>query len=266
MSTSSKGGMAFRCENVSHTYETRSGPIVALENVSFGAGPEQFVCIVGPSGCGKTTLLKIIAGLTPPTEGRVEFSSAAGAAGPHSALVFQEHGLFPWMSVVDNVAFGLEMRGVSRQERHRRALEFIDRVGLAAFAGNYPHELSVGMSQRAAIARAFVSDPQMLLMDEPFGALDVQTKLILEEELLRIWKDHRKLVVYVTHDIEEAVLLGDRVLVMSGRPGCICEDIPIDLPRPRALRDKGRPEVVELTWRIWGMLEDEVRRSLQVRS
>jgi NitT/TauT family transport system ATP-binding protein len=255
--------VTLRCESLSKEYVTRSGPITALRDVDLQVQPGEFVCIVGPSGCGKTTLLKLIAGLIRPTQGKVIFDTGEDSQRPRSALVFQEHGLFPWMTVLDNVAFGLRMQGVPRRDRNRKAASFMDRIGLCAFAANYPHALSMGMSQRAAIARAFVTDPRMLLMDEPFGSLDVQTKLVLEEELLRVWKDHRRMVVYVTHDIEEAVLLGDRVLVMSRRPGHIRADIPIPLDRPRALRDRGRPEVVALTWQIWEMLEDDVRQALE---
>jgi NitT/TauT family transport system ATP-binding protein len=170
------------------------------------------------------------------------------------------------MTVLDNVAFGLEMQRVGQQERNDRARSFIEKVGLASFAHSYPHELSVGMSQRVGIARAFVADAQILLMDEPFGSLDTQTRLVLQEELLRIWKDNQKLIVYVTHDIEEAILLGDRVLVMSGRPGRIREDIPIPLGRPRDLSARDDPEVTEIKWHIWKMLEDEVRKSLWIPS
>jgi NitT/TauT family transport system ATP-binding protein len=169
------------------------------------------------------------------------------------------------MSVVDNVAFGLERQALTRDERRLRAREFIGRVGLAPFADGYPHELSVGMRQRVGIARAFVADPQILLMDEPFGALDAQTKLVLQEELLRIWSGQRKAVVYVTHDIEEAVLLGDRVLVMTGRPGRIREEIDVPLPRPRDLLDREHPAVREIRRHVWGLLESEVRSSLSIR-
>ncbi len=256
--------MRFECHNLCKVYLTRDGSVTALDGVTFAAEQEEFVCIVGPSGCGKTTLLKLIAGLLEPTVGRITFDSDAADGRLRSALVFQEHGVFPWMTVLDNVAFGLEMQGVGRQDRYARARAFIRKVGLSAFANNYPHELSVGMRQRVGIARAFVADPQVLLMDEPFGSLDAQTKLVLQEELLRIWKDNRKLVVYVTHDIEEAVLLADRVLVMSGRPGRIREEIQVPLGRPRNLSDRERPEVVEVKLRIWGMLEDEVRQGLEM--
>jgi NitT/TauT family transport system ATP-binding protein len=261
---SSISPMRFECEHLSKTYQTRNGIVPALEDVIFSVTGQEFVCIVGPSGCGKTTLLKLIAGLLEPTSGQIVFNAEPADGRPRSALVFQEHGLFPWMTVLDNVAFGLEMRGMGRQERRDQARAFVEQVGLASFANSYPHELSVGMRQRVGISRAFVADAPILLMDEPFGSLDAQTRLVLQEELLRIWKDHQKLVVYVTHDIEEAVLLGDRVLVMTGRPGSIREEIPIPLPRPRALSAKEQPEVMEIKWHIWKMLEDEVRKSLWI--
>jgi len=254
----------FECQHLCKAYQTRNGVVPALEDVTFGVGEQEFICIVGPSGCGKTTLLKLIAGLLEPTSGRIIFAVEPPDGRLRSALVFQEHGLFPWMSVLDNVAFGLEMQGVRRLERRRRARAFIEQVGLASFANSYPHELSVGMSQRVGIARAFVADAPILLMDEPFGSLDAQTKLVLREELLRLWKDDQKLVVYVTHDIEEAVLLGDRVLVMTGRPGSIREDIPIPLGRPRDLSAREQPEVTEIKWHIWKMLKEEVRKSLWI--
>jgi ABC-type nitrate/sulfonate/bicarbonate transport system ATPase subunit len=183
---------------------------------------------------------------------------------PANALVFQEHGLFPWMPVLANVAFGLEMRGIAKAERQQRALAFLETIGLADFARSYPHELSMGMRQRVAIARAFLTDPRLLLMDEPFNALDSQIKLLLQEELLRIWKLNRKMVLYVTHDIDEAVLLGDRVLVMSGRPGRIIDEIEVPLERPRDLRDREAPEFRRLTWRVWERIETEVRRGLRL--
>ena len=254
--------MGLNCQNLCKTYRTRNGAIPALEDVTFSAREHKFVCIVGPSGCGKTTLLKIIAGLLEPTSGHVTFG-AEPSNGKHSnALVFQDHGLFPWMNVLDNVAFGLETQGVKRKERHDRARAFIEKVGMASFAHSHPHELSVGMRQRVGIARAFLANPQMLLMDEPFGSLDMQTKLVLQEELLRIWRDHPKLVVYVTHDIEEAVMLGDKVLVMTGLPGRIREEIPIMLGRPRDLSNREQPEVIKTKWHIWDILKDEVRKGL----
>ncbi|MFO7958040.1 MAG: ABC transporter ATP-binding protein [Candidatus Brocadiia bacterium] len=257
--------MLFECQNLRKSFSTRNGPILALEDVTFRAEREEFLCIAGPSGCGKSTLLKVIAGLLTPSAGSLSFDGSRPEKGLRTALVFQEHGLFPWMTLLDNVAFGLEMQGVPRRERRTRAREFLGKVGLQTFADNYPHQLSVGMRQRANIARAFLADPQILLMDEPLGSLDAQTKVVLQEELLRIWKQHRKLVVYVTHDIREAVLMGDRVLVMSGHPGRIREQIEVPLGRPRDLTEPADPAVNKLVRHIWEMLREEVRDALWMK-
>lgn len=252
----------FTCSGLSHRFSASRGDVLALDGVNFRAEPGEFVCIVGPSGCGKTTLLRIIAGLLQPSGGSLQFDGHR--THPRNGLVFQEHGVFPWMTVLDNVAFGLEMRGVPRAERRERARVFIDRVGLGRFANSFPHQLSVGMRQRVGIARAFVADVPLLLMDEPFGSLDAQTKLVLQEELLQIWRDDQKLVVYVTHDIEEAVHLGDHVLVMTGRPGTVREHIRVPFGRPRDLTP-GQPQVTEIALHIWRLLEEEVRRGLSIR-
>jgi NitT/TauT family transport system ATP-binding protein len=257
--------VGFSCAGLSHGFSGTAGYVEALDEVSFRAEPGEFLCIVGPSGCGKTTLLRIIAGLQETTEGSVQFDGYPESGRPRNALVFQEHGVFPWMNVLDNVAFGLEMHGLSRAERRERAFVFIERVGLAAFSSSYPHELSVGMRQRVGIARAFVADVPVLLMDEPFGALDAQTKLVLQEELLRIWSADQKLVVYVTHDIDEAVRLGDRVLVMSGRPGKVRESLVVPLERPRDLTP-GQPEAMKVSLHIWELLKNEVRDGLSIRA
>jgi NitT/TauT family transport system ATP-binding protein len=257
--------LGFHCEQVASVYETRRGAVQALRDVTFGARGHEFVGIVGPSGCGKTTLLRILAGLQQPTSGRVLFEDGGGSGRPRSALVFQEHGTFPWMTVLDNLAFGLEMRGVPLAERRARARDFADLLGLGSFTHHYPGDLSVGMRQRVDIGRAFVSDAPVLLMDEPFGALDAQTKWILQEELLRIWQTDRKLVVFITHDIDEAVRLSDRVLVMSGRPGTILEEIAVPLPRPRDLH-RDLHAVREITWHIWQLLEHDIRTGLSIRS
>ncbi|MCP4400868.1 MAG: ABC transporter ATP-binding protein [bacterium] len=254
--------MEFECQHLHKSYRTGKALMTVLEDLNFRVDTQEFVSLVGPSGCGKTTLLKIIADLVPPTSGHIRFSTAVDNGQPRSAMVFQEHGLLPWLSILENVAFGLEMQKVKKQERRRQAREFLARIGLAEFIESYPHQLSVGMRQRAAIARAFLAHPVMLLMDEPFSSLDAQTKVVLQEELLRLWQEHRKTVVYVTHDIEEAILLSDRILVMTGRPGRIREDIPITIPRPRHLVKKDYPEVQELRWHIWKTIEDEVRQSL----
>ncbi len=253
--------MIVECDRLRKVFSTRNGYITALENISFRTERREFLCIVGPSGCGKTTVLKLIAGLLEPDAGRVSFSGFPAGGEPHTPLVFQEHGLFPWKTVIENVAFGLYRQRLLRAERRAHAHRFLQQVGLGRFANNYPHELSVGMRQRVNIARAFVSEAQILLMDEPFGSLDAQTKLILQEELLRIWKDHRKLIIYVTHDIREAILLGDRVLVMSGHPGRIRNDIPIPIERPRDLGTLNQPEVARIAEGIWNELKDEVIKS-----
>jgi NitT/TauT family transport system ATP-binding protein len=253
-----------RCEGLSKSFATRAGLVSALEDVSFAARPEEFLCIVGPSGCGKTTLLKVIAGLVRPTGGRVMFETEPAGGRLRAALVFQEHDLFPWMTVLDNAAFSLETRGIARRVRRERVRALVDRVGLGPFAASYPHELSVGMRQRVAILRALIADPEILLLDEPFGALDAQTRLVLQAELLSAWRDHKKLVIHVTHDIDEALRLADRILVMSGRPGRIREEIPVPASRPRDVSSPEPPELAGLKRRIWAILQDEVRASLSV--
>jgi NitT/TauT family transport system ATP-binding protein len=252
--------MEIRCQGVSVVYPTRAGgSTTALDDVTLELGSSELVCLVGPSGCGKSTLLKILAGLLDPTRGALSSRFEPDDERLPRALVFQDHCVFPWMNVLDNVAFGLEFRRLSKADKHRRARAFIDQVGLGAFAASFPHELSVGMRQRVSLARAFVANPQLLLMDEPFAALDALTKLVLQEELLRMWSRHRSLIVYVTHDLTEAVLLADRVLVMSGRPGRIVLDVPVSLRRPRDLQDRGNPEVAALARRLWMALEKDVR-------
>jgi NitT/TauT family transport system ATP-binding protein len=244
----------FTCEHVGHTFAGERGHVVALADVSLAVNVNEFVCIVGPSGCGKSTLLRIIAGLQEPTAGRILFEGEQASHRVRGGLVVQEHGTFPWMSVVDNVAFGLKLEGVARRERRARAMSYLERVGLAAFAHHYPHELSVGMRQRLGIGRAMVVDAPRLLMDEPFGALDAQTRHRMQNELLAIWAADRRTVVFVTHDIDEAVLLGDRVVVMSGRPGRILANIPVPFARPRDLR-RDAVEARAIVEDVWRLLE-----------
>jgi NitT/TauT family transport system ATP-binding protein len=259
-------GTGFSVSGICKAYQTRAGAIHALSQVSFRVAPSEFVCVVGPSGCGKSTLLKILAGLIAPTEGSLEFDHSIDNHPPENSMIFQEHSLYPWMRVIDNVAFGLEIRGVGKVERQNTAKDLLNRFGLGEFALNYPHELSGGMRKRAVIARAFVLKPQILLMDEPFSSLDAQTKWILQEDLLHWWKEQQQTVVFVTHDIEEAILLGDRILIMTGRPGRIQEEVLIPLSRPRDMRDRGHPVVEELKWNIWRAIEGEVRQSLRSAS
>lgn len=244
----------FTCERIGHTFVGERGDVQALVDVSLSVYEHEFVCVVGPSGCGKSTLLRIIAGLQPPTGGEVRFEGESARRSVRGGLVVQEHGTFPWMSVSDNVAFGLTLAGMGRSERRQRAMAYLERVGLAAFADHYPYELSVGMRQRLGIGRAIVMDAPLLLMDEPFGALDAQTRRHMQDELLSIWAADRRTVLFVTHDIDEAVLLGDRVVVMSGRPGRVLADIPITLSRPRDLR-RDFAEARRLIDEIWNLLD-----------
>lgn len=206
----------------------------ALHNINLSIEENEFVCFIGPSGCGKTTLLRIIAGLEEPSSGTVTLAGdPIKGPGPERGMVFQEYSLFPWRTVLDNVAFGLELKGVPVAERQAKGRQYLKMVGLERFEARYPHELSGGMKQRVAIARALVNDPRALLMDEPFGALDAQTRNIMQSELLRIWEEKRKTVVFVTHSVDEAIYLADRIVIMSARPGRIKDIIEISLPRPR---------------------------------
>ena len=233
---------------------------VALHDFDLSVSDGEFVCIVGPSGCGKTTVLRIVAGLETPSSGTVMIAPGSDASHPQNAMVFQEHGLFPWMTVTDNVAYSLEMRGVGKRERRERVAPFLEKIGLSRFRDHYPRDLSGGMRQRVSLARAFVADPEILLMDEPFAALDAQNKLILQEELLRIWEGSAKTVLFITHGVDEAIALGDRIVVMTAQPGRIKEIVPIDFPRPRSVRElRADPRFGALELSIWRMLEDEVR-------
>jgi NitT/TauT family transport system ATP-binding protein len=243
----------FRCEGLSHVFSGAEGDIPALDSVTFEAQPGEFICLVGPSGCGKSTLLRILAGLLMPTSGGLMFGLRPGER-PTTALVFQENGVFPWMTVRDNVAFGLEMRGVPREERNRRADAMLRDVGLEGFAMNWPHELSVGMRQRVSVARAFMSDVQLLLMDEPFGALDALTRRRMQDELLRLWRLHQHTLVFVTHDVDEAIALADRIVVMSSRPATVIEQFTLPPDRVRGPGARRLPEVREAGRRIWELV------------
>lgn len=258
-------GLSVHCQDLTCSYRSERGSVRALDGITLSLRPQEFVSLVGPSGCGKSTLIRAIAGLMPATSGRILFGDVPGGAGtPRGGLVVQENGTFPWMTVLDNVAFGLEMQGVARGERRERAMVYLERVGLATFANHFPHELSVGMRQRVGIGRAFVAESPILLMDEPFGALDAQTRWVLQTELLRVWSESKRLVLFVTHDIHEAVLLADRVVVMSGHPGRIREEITVNVPRPRDPRDVSR-RAQELISHIWQLLGEEVERGVRGR-
>src|SRR5690349_1336952 len=258
----SSGFAKVRLRGLTKCFFVRGRRIDALTGIDLDIQAGEFLCIVGPSGCGKTTLLRILAGLERQTTGTIDVSRENGAHRPLNSMVFQEQSIFPWMSVRDNVAFGLKAQGKGRMERYRIVEPYIYKVGLTGFEDALPHQLSGGMKQRVSIARAFATDPEMLLMDEPFAALDEQTKLILQAELLRIWDELRKTVVYVTHSIDEAIVLADRILIMSARPGRIKEllDIQQVFGRPRVVEDvKSSAQYGELFGRVWAQLRDEVR-------
>jgi len=223
-------------ENLNKTYISHGSETSALVDINLQIEEGEFVCLLGPSGCGKSTLLKIIAGLIPATSGRIAINGrSVSSPGPERAVVFQDYALFPWMSVRDNVEFGLEARKIPAAERREASRRLLKVVGLSDFADRFPHQLSGGMKQRVSIARALAVDPSLLLMDEPFGALDAQTRQLLQDELLRIWREYRKTVVFVTHSIEEAIYLSDRIVVMTARPGRVKQIVMVTEARPREM-------------------------------
>nr|WP_246548829.1 ABC transporter ATP-binding protein [Ancylobacter oerskovii] len=232
-------------EHVSQVYAGRDGaPNWALRDVSLRIGRGEFVCLIGPSGCGKTTLLHLVAGFVKPTSGTVSFAGTPVAGpGPERVVVFQEYALFAWMTARQNVEFGLRTRGVPRAERRALALRALERVSLRHAADRYPHELSGGMRQRVAVARALVVEPEVLLMDEPFAAVDAMTRQSLQEDLLRLWRETGVSVVFVTHNVDEAAFLAQRVVVMGANPGSIRADLAIEAPHPR---DRGSPRFAAL--------------------
>ena len=231
-----RGETVIRVTGLGKRFLTRRGKFEALRGVDLDVTEGEFVCVLGPSGCGKTTLLRILAGLDRHTDGQLEMRTAAPGQ-PLTSVVFQEQSIFPWMNVWDNVAYGLRARRVSQTTVRERVDYFVDKVGLGQFASAHPHQLSGGMKQRVSIARAFANDPETLLMDEPFSALDEQNRALLQEELLRIWADSGKTVVFITHSIDEAVFLSDRVVILGGSPGRVVADVAVDLPRPRRVRE-----------------------------
>jgi ABC-type nitrate/sulfonate/bicarbonate transport system ATPase subunit len=240
-------------ENVSRIFPgvRRGAPTRALEPTNLAVADNDFVTILGPSGCGKSTLLRLIAGLDRPSTGRIMLDGArVSSPGADRGMVFQSYTLFPWLTVADNVAFGLREKGVAREERSAVVREWLERIGLTGFEHHYPKQLSGGMQQRTAIARALANDPAILLLDEPFGALDNQTRALMQELLLGIWERERKTVLFVTHDIEEAIFLASRVVVMTARPGRIKADVTIDLPHPRHYTIKTSPEFSALKARL----------------
>lgn len=248
------GQMSLSIEHVSKVFTNEMGEeVVALGDISLDVEDGEFICILGPSGCGKTTLLRIIAGLDHPTGGRatVNGKEIAGPT-PEMAMIFQEYSLYPWRTVIDNIAFGLEVRGVGKEERYARAKKYLALVGLEDFENSHTYELSGGMRQRVAVARALCVEPQVLLMDEPFGALDAQTRNSMQRELLDIWEKTKKTVIFVTHSVDEAVYLADRIVVLSSRPSRVQEVIPIRVPRPR---DRTSAEFAQVRRRVLSLIQ-----------
>ena len=239
-----------------------AGPMLALQPIDLTVEPGEFVAILGPSGCGKSTLLRIVAGLDHPTGGAVTLDGAAiSAPGADRGMVFQSYTLFPWLTVAQNIRFGLAERGLPMDEQQAIAARFIARTGLAGFENHWPRQLSGGMQQRCALARALANDPEILLLDEPFGALDHQTRELMQELLLEIWEADRKTVLFVTHDIDEAIFLANRVVVMSARPGRIKADVAVPLPYPRDWTMKTTTEFAALKARLMGEIREEVRKA-----
>ncbi len=255
---------ALSIEGISKVFERTGKPSVeALRDINLTVREGEFVSIVGASGSGKSTLLRIIDGLLPASSGVVKVSGAAvDRPGADRAMVFQQDALLPWKTVIENVAYGLVIGGTRKREAHATAQRFIDMAGLTGFEHHYPHQLSGGMRQRVNVARALAVNPKILLLDEPFAALDAQTREIMQTELLNIWQKSRTTVLLITHQIDEAVFLSDRVVVFSARPGCVREEIPVPLPRPRALEVKRQEQFGVLVDRIWHLIEHEVRSAV----
>ncbi len=249
-------------QEVSLSYRTDTGShLLALDRIDLAVHPGEFLCIVGPSGCGKSTLLHLIAGLQKPTLGRVAMDGeTVTSPGTDRILIFQEHGLFPWLTVEQNVEFGMKMKGLPKSERRERTRHYLRLVHLSQFKDSRPHQLSGGMRQRVALARALATEPDVLLMDEPFAALDAQTRDMLHDELEKIWAETGRTIIFVTHNVREAVRLGDRVALMSFRPGRVKKEFAVDLPRPRHLEEV---EVARTAREILDHLRDEINKSLE---
>jgi len=246
--------------HLSKRYKTRDREVEAVRDLSFDIAEGEFVSIVGASGCGKTTLLRMLDGLIAPTSGTITLDGkVVDSPGYGRALVFQQDRLLPWRNVINNVLLGPEIQGRMGSTERERAEHYVQLVGLGGFEKHYPHELSGGMRQRVNLARALTAEPNVLLLDEPFASLDAQTREIMQAELLRVWRETRKTAIFVTHQIDEAVYLSDRVFVLTVRPGRMKEEIRIDLPRPRELSLKRTPEFVRYTDHIWRLIEQEVR-------
>lgn len=250
-----------RLSGVSRSFPTPHGTLVALENINLEVSEGEFLCLVGPSGCGKSTLLNLMAGLDQPTSGEIWMDGRRiEGPGTERLVIFQELGLFPWLTVQENVEFGLRMQGLPKQERRARSQQYLRLVHLSGFETSYVHQLSGGMKQRVALARSLVTEPDVLLMDEPFAALDAQTRDLLHEELARLWAETGKTIVFVTHNVREAVRLGGRVILLTFRPGRIKSQFIITLPRPRHLED---PELALTAREVLAQLKEEINKAVE---
>lgn len=260
-----KGSVEVEDLSVAFMRRDQYGPLQVLESTSFRINPGEFVCLLGPSGCGKSTILNLIAGFLKPTKGRVLVDGQpVEKPGADRGFVFQQYSLLPWKTTFQNVEFGLKIRGISRAKRTDLVNDYLNRVGLYKHRHSYPHQLSGGMQQRASIVRALVNSPSVLLMDEPFAALDAQTRHMMQELLLNIWSDLKSTVVFVTHDIEEAVFLSDRILVMGVRPGRIKETVEINLDRPRHIDTMLSSEFVQLNRQVFELIREETLKSMEL--
>ncbi|MFD2369147.1 ABC transporter ATP-binding protein [Brevibacillus sp. GCM10020057] len=245
-------------DNVGKVFSTKSGQVVALDQTSFSVAEGEFVTILGPSGCGKSTILRVVAGLEEPTSGHVYLDGKEiKGPGPDRGMVFQSYTLYPWLTVKDNITFGLDLKGVPKKEQDEIAHHYLDLIGLKGFDKHYPIQLSGGMKQRVAIARALANDPEILLMDEPFGALDAQTRTIMQEILLKVWEESKKTILFITHDVEESIFLGDSIYVMTARPGRLKKNIKVPLPRPRDYHNKSSEEFLALKLELLELIREE---------
>lgn len=250
-------------EGLAKQFKIKKAVVTAIKDISLTVQEGEFLSIVGPSGCGKTTLLRIMAGLESPSSGTMTMYHKDPHK-PLNSMVFQEHAIFPWMTVRRNIAYGLAMRKVPRDIMNDVVDRYLDKVGLRVFADSYPHQLSGGMKQRVSVARAFANDPEILLMDEPFANLDEQNRIVLQQELVHIWEETKKTVVFITHSIDEAIFLSDRIVLMSAHPGRIRSMFEVSLPRPRNLDEvRSHPLFHDLFFEIWGQMKEEVQRARQ---
>jgi ABC-type nitrate/sulfonate/bicarbonate transport system ATPase subunit len=257
-------GTKLQVDGVSKSFAAGAGRVEALSAASFTVAEGEFITLLGPSGCGKSTLLRIIAGLEEPSTGRVLLGGRPiTGPGPERGMVFQSYTLFPWLTVYENIEFGLELKGLPRAERRAVAERYLKLIGLAGFENALPKNLSGGMKQRVAIARALANDPEVLLMDEPFGALDAQTRTVMQEVLLTAWEESKKTILFVTHDVEEAIFLADKVLVMTARPGKIKAVLEVDLPRPRPFSLKTTAAFLRLKEQALTLIREETLRAIQ---